>query len=44
MNELNDPRLFKESDFFWVPLSLIVVYLFSILCYNVENVDMKEIE
>jgi len=22
----------------------IVVYLFSILCYNVENVDMKEIE
>lgn len=31
MNELNDARLFKETDFIWVPVSLIFVYLFAYL-------------
>ncbi|MBN8864625.1 MAG: hypothetical protein J0H92_14725 [Sphingobacteriales bacterium] len=41
MNELNDPRLFKESDFFWVPLSLIVVYLFSYFKYRKYKHDLN---
>lgn len=29
MNEINDARLFKESDFLWVPFSLMLVYLLA---------------
>lgn len=29
MNEINDARLFKESDILWVPFCLMLVYLFA---------------
>lgn len=39
MNELNDARLFKETDFLWVPLSLILIYAFAFFRYRKYKYD-----